>query len=230
MNPTRQFCQRRLRTSALLTGCVAALLVALAACAPAPATPTAPPATPVSYAIPTPDGLPGDAIIPPLALQPFTLPASTGETVSLNDLTATGRWTMLFFGYTHCPDFCPTTLAEFTQVKRLLGGGADQTQFVFVSVDGERDTPNVLATYLANFDPAFLGLQGDDATLAEIGPDFGLVYQRQTDTGSAASYLVDHTTRSYLIDPQGRLRRSFSYSTQPDAIAQAITALQAAGA
>ncbi len=204
-----------------------ALVLALAACAPA--APEPPAAAAISFAIPTDDGLPGDQIAPAIRVQDFSLPASTGGDLSLADLTADGRWTMLFFGYTHCPDFCPTTLAAFKRVKGLLGESAAQVQFVFVSVDGERDTPELLATYLANFDPAFIGLQGNDAALAEMQPDFGFFYQRQTDTGSAAAYLVDHSTRSYLLDPQSRLRLSFTYDTEPTELAQAIQAYLAMG-
>ncbi|HYO87617.1 MAG TPA: SCO family protein [Candidatus Limnocylindrales bacterium] len=208
----------------------AGVLLLLAACAPAP-TPEpltlAAAAPTTSFAIPTEDGLPGDQIAPPLQLQDFTLPASTGEDLSLSEITGTGKWTMIYFGYLHCPDFCPTTLAEFTRVQELMGEAAEQVQLVFVSVDGQRDTPELLATYLRNFDPAFIGLQGNDETLAEIQPDYGFFYERRTDTGSAAAYLVDHSTRSYLIDPQGRLRLSFTYDTGPKEIAQAIQAYMA---
>jgi protein SCO1/2 len=200
------------------------LTLTLAACAPAATAPPPTQAAPTPFVIPTDDGLAGEEIVPPLPLQDFTLPASTGEDLSLSAIAGSGKWTMLYFGYLSCPDFCPTTLAEFTRAQQIMGDAADQVQLVFVSVDGARDTPEQLATYLRNFDPAFIGLQGDDETLARIGPDYGLFYERRTDTGSAAAYLIDHTTRTYLIDPQGRLRVTFSYDTEPQAIAETIQA------
>jgi protein SCO1/2 len=214
------------------------LALFLAACGQAPASPaatetaaTAAAAVPtVSFVIPTDDGLAGEEIVPPLQLQDFTLPASTGQDLSLSEITGTGKWTVMYFGYLHCPDFCPTTLAEFIRVQQFLGDAAEDVQLVFVSVDGQRDTPDQLATYLANFDPAFIGLQGNDETLAAIQPDYGFFYERRTDTGSAAAYLVDHTTRTYLIDPQGRLRVSFSYDVGPEAIAETIQGYMAMGA
>ena len=216
----------------ILVGGLLALF--LTACAPPPA--TEPPATSaaaaptVSFVIPTDDGLAGDEIVPPLQLQDFTLPASTGQDLSLSEITGTGKWTVMYFGYLHCPDFCPTTLAEFTRVQQIMGDAAENVQLVFVSVDGQRDTPELLATYLANFNPEFIGLQGNDEALAAIQPDYGFFYERRTDTGSAAAYLVDHTTRSYLIDPQGRLRVSFSYDVGPEAIAETIQGYMALGA
>lgn len=208
-------------------------LLALAACSPgaseAPATPaTAAPA--VSFVIPTDDGLAGEEIVPPLQLTDFTLPASTGGDLSLSEITGSGQWTMLYFGYLNCPDFCPLTLAEFKRVQQIMGEAAEQVQLLFVSVDGQRDTPERIAAYLQNFGPEYIGLQGDDQTLEAIAPDYGLIYERRTDTGSAADYIVDHSTRTYLIDPQGRLRVSFSYDTEPEAIAQTIQAYMAMGA
>ncbi|NWG16969.1 MAG: SCO family protein [Chloroflexi bacterium] len=162
----------------------------------------------------------GTVYDPPVELSVFTLPSSTGEPLSLSDLR--GRWAVLFFGYTHCPDFCPLTLAEYKQVRRLLGDDADAVQIVFISVDGVRDTPEALAKYLALFDPTFIGLSGDDETLARIGPEYSLFYERRTDTGSGADYLIDHTTRSYLVDPEGRLRVSFAFGTEPEIVAESI--------
>ncbi|MBI5671478.1 MAG: SCO family protein [Chloroflexi bacterium] len=157
---------------------------------------------------------------PPVQLSAFTMPGSRGGPISLSDLN--GKWSLVFFGYTHCPDFCPLTLAEFKQVKQALGEQADEVQFVFISVDGQRDTADALRDYLARFDPAFIGLSGDDETLARIGPEYGLFYERRADTGSQANYLVDHTTRTYLVDPNGLLRVTYAYGTEPDIIAESI--------
>ncbi len=168
-------------------------------------------------------------IEPAIVLADFTMPASTGQDLSLSDLN--GEYSLLFFGFSHCPDFCPTTLAEFTQIKEALGGDADRMQFVFVSVDGERDTPEVLAEYLSRFDPAFIGLQGDDATLAEIDGDYGLSYQLRIDEADEdGNYAVDHTTFSYLIDPQGRLRALIAYNAERDDIVAHIQSVMAADA
>ena len=200
-------------------------LLALAACSPgaseAPATPaTAAPA--VSFVIPTDDGLAGEEIVPPLQLTDFTLPASTGGDLSLSEITGSGQWTMLYFGYLNCPDFCPLTLAEFKQIKELLGDQADQVAFLFVSVDGERDTPEAVTEYIERFDHEFIAFSGDDATLAQIQQDYGLFYQRVENAASPENYMVDHSTRSYLIDPEGNLRSTFIYNTTPTEIAGAI--------
>lgn len=161
---------------------------------------------------------------PPMTLTDFTLPASTGEDVSLSDLN--GDYALMFFGYTHCPDFCPTTLAEFAQIKEDLGEDADRVYFVFVSVDGARDTPDVLDEYVSRFDPAFIGLQGDEETLAQIGDDYGLSYELHTDEADESeNYTVDHTTYSYLVDPQGRLRALISYNAEQADIAAYIRSL-----
>jgi protein SCO1/2 len=162
----------------------------------------------------------GTVINPPLLVRDFTLPASTGEDLSIHDLD--GRYRMIFFGYLHCPDFCPLTMAEFRQVKALLGDLASEVQFIYISVDGARDTPQLVANYLDNFDPEFIGFSGDDATLARIQPDYGFYYQRRLDTGSQAEYIIDHSTRSYLLDREGRLVSSFTYDTEPEVIAAAL--------
>lgn len=162
----------------------------------------------------------GTVITPPLMLRDFTLPISTGGDVAFHSLD--GKYRMMFFGYLHCPDFCPLTMAEFRQVKALLGDLADEVQFIYVSVDGARDTPELIANYLDNFDPEFIGFSGDDVTLARIQPDYGFYYQRRLDTGSQAEYVIDHSTRSYLIDRAGRLRSSFTYDTEPEVIAAAL--------
>lgn len=162
----------------------------------------------------------GTVINPPLMVRNFTLPASTGQDLSMYDLN--GKYRMIFFGYLHCPDFCPLTMAEFKRVKQLLGEYADQVDFIYVSVDGARDTPELIASWLSNFDSTFIGFSGDDVTLADIQPDYGFYYQRRLDTGSQAEYVIDHSTRSYLLDREGRLRSSFTYDTTPEVIANAL--------
>lgn len=191
------------------------LALFLAACA-APAATTEP--------LPA-DGSQGTAIEPPVALSDFTMPSSLGRDVSLSELR--GKPTLLFFGYTFCPDVCPLTLSEFKRVKEQLGADGEQVNYVFVSVDPERDTPEVLARYVGAFDPAFVGLQGDDATLRRIGKEYGLFYQKSAVEGTSASYLVDHTAASFLIDKDGQLRVVFGYGTPVEGIKAGVERLLA---
>lgn len=153
----------------------------------------------------------------PRPLTDWTLPSSSGSDLRLSDLR--GRYALLFFGYTHCPDFCPTTLGDYKLVKRELGDAATDLAFVMVSVDGQRDTPEVLARYMTTFDPSFIGLSGDGATLDSVAKEYGLYYKLRTDEANGASYPVDHTTMSYLIDRDGRLIALYPYEMTPEAIA-----------
>lgn len=152
----------------------------------------------------------------------FTMASSTGEDVSLSALTA-DRYTLMFFGYTHCPDFCPLTLSKFRQIKRDLGEQGDRINYVFISVDSPRDTPAVLSSYVSRFDESFIGLTGDEVTLNQISPDYGLFYQLNNEE-SQVDYLVDHSTSAYLIDPQRRLRVIYTYGAE---IADMVENLQA---
>jgi protein SCO1 len=166
-------------------------------------------------------------IDPARALVDFSLPSREGEPLALSDLR--GKYTLMFFGYTHCPDVCPLTLAEFREVKELMGEDAADVEFLFVSVDGERDSPEVLAEFTARFDPAFRFMQGDAVTLEAIGADYGLFYELHNDDPAEANYLVDHTTYSYLVDPEGGLVALFAYGTEPEVMAEAIQKLEARG-
>ncbi len=172
---------------------------------------------------PTATPLPGTVLNPPRPLEDFTLTDHTGAPFSLSDLR--GRPALVFFGFTNCPDICPTTLGEFKRVKSLLGRDADEVAFVFVSVDPQRDTPERLAEYVGAFDPAFIGLTGDDAALRPIAQEFGVYYQAVPLEGSETAYTVDHTASSFALDREGRLAIVFSYGTPPDAIVQRIRAL-----
>lgn len=166
--------------------------------------------------------LPGvSQINPPQALQEAEFVANNGETVSLGDFR--GQYVLLAFGYTHCPDVCPANLLDFRQIKRSLGETADKVTFALITVDPERDTPAVLEQYVTRYDPQFLGLSGDIETLERIAPDFNLFWQQQ-DLGSQAGYLVDHTASRFLIDPQGRLVRIYSFTASIEAIYTDIAA------
>lgn len=177
----------------------------------------------------TPNAGAGETIIiiePAMQVRDFTLPASTGESLSLSDLG--GKAVLLYFGYTFCPDFCPITLAQFAAVRAGLGRLGEDVVGVLVSVDPERDTPDVLRQYVSQFDPTFIGLQGDAETLALISSDYGLSY-----TGADAEGVVDHTVNSYLLDEDGRLRAIFSFGTPTDdienAVRQVLTEVEDAG-
>jgi len=117
---------------------------------------------------------------------------------------------VLFFGYTHCPDVCPTTLAELSQVMKRLGPDADRVQVLFVTVDPERDTPAVLSQYVKAFDPRFLGLYGDAAATRRAAKEFKVFYEKHK--GAApGEYTMDHSAGTYVIDPKGRLRLFVGY-------------------
>jgi protein SCO1/2 len=125
----------------------------------------------------------------------------TGRARSLEDWR--GKAVVLFFGFTHCPDVCPTTLADVSNALKQLGPDAQRVQVLFVTVDPERDTPEILGKYVTAFDPGFLGLYGDAAATRSAAKEFKVYYEkRKTDGG----YTVDHSGQSYVIDPQGRLR------------------------
>jgi protein SCO1 len=134
----------------------------------------------------------------------------TGGPRSLADFR--GKAVVVFFGFTHCPDVCPTTLADVSQVIKQLGPDAERVQVLFVTVDPERDTKEVLGKYVTAFDPRFLGLYGDAAATQRAAKEFKVYYEKRK-TGD--SYSVDHSGQSYVIDPQGRLR----LLVRPDRIA-----------
>lgn len=162
----------------------------------------------------------GQVVHPPVQVQDFVAPGSEPGLERLSDTN--GTWRMVFFGYLHCPDFCPLTLVDYKRTKAELGAEADKVTFTYISVDPARDTPAVVREYLTRFDPDFIGFSPDDATLSRIQPDYGFYYSRRMDTGSLAVYTVDHSTRSYLIDPDGVLRASFAYHTDPAQLADAL--------
>ena len=173
--------------------------------------------SPPATAVPTAQIEGITAITPPDPLPDFTLTGVDNQPVSLSDLN--GRYVLLFFGFTHCPDFCPLTLADFRQIKSLLGEQADSVEFVFVSVDGERDTPEVMGRYVSGFDPAFIGMTGSADQLEALAQPYGLTITLNKDAPDDDDYSVDHTTLTYIIDPQQRLQALISFGTPPDVIA-----------
>jgi len=121
-----------------------------------------------------------------------------------------GKWTLLYFGYTFCPDVCPTTLADLKAMNTALGDKADKAQVVFVTLYPARDTPERLDAYLNAFDPSFMGLTGTPAAIDAAATEFGVYYQKREVEG-AGGYLVDHTSTVSVLDPKGRLRMVFPY-------------------
>ncbi|MDP2804478.1 MAG: SCO family protein [Gallionellaceae bacterium] len=130
----------------------------------------------------------------------FQLQDAAGKTVSLANYR--GKVVAMFFGYTHCPDVCPTTLADMAQALRLLGKEADKMQVLFVTIDPSRDTREMLAQYVPAFDPAFMGLVGDVAATEQVAKAFGVMYQKHESKGGG--YTMDHTAGTYLISPDGK--------------------------
>ncbi len=172
---------------------------------------------------PTPQ-IPGiTALIPPEALPDFTLTNNLGEPTRLSDFA--GQYVVIFFGFTHCPDFCPLTLANYAQVKRLMGDAGEQVAFVFISVDGERDTPEVLNRYVPRFDPSFIGLTGSEETVRALGVPYGLQFTLNKEAPDDAEYTVDHSTLGYVVDPQRRLHTLISYNTDAQVTADYLRML-----
>ena len=129
------------------------------------------------------------------------LPDTSGRVRRLEDFR--GKAVVLFFGFTHCPDVCPTTLADLATVMKTLGPDAERVQVLFITVDPERDTPGELAQYVGAFDPRFLALRGDLAATQRVAKDFKIYFEKRK---QGDSYTVDHSAQSYVIDPQQRLR------------------------
>ena len=152
----------------------------------------------------------------------FRLTDHHGQTRTLADFR--GKVVALFFGYTHCPDVCPTTLSDFAAALRQLGPDAGRVQVIFVTVDPQRDTREVLKQYVPAFNPGFLGVSVDPETLAQLAKEFKVVYQK-TSVKASDDYLIDHSAGSYVYDPQGRLRLLMPYGSGPDAIAHDLKIL-----
>lgn len=152
----------------------------------------------------------------------FPLPDADGKMRSIKDFA--GKAVVVFFGYTQCPDVCPTTLTELAQVKKLLGPDGDKVQGVFITVDPARDTPEVLKAYMANFDPSFVALRGSDEQLAAVAKDFK-AYYKKADGKTAGSYTMDHSAASFVYDPQGRLRLYTRYGSGAQALADDLKLL-----
>jgi protein SCO1/2 len=155
---------------------------------------------------------------PARAAPPLPLTDQHGQSFDLSALR--GKAVLLYFGYTACPDACPTTLSDWIEVKRLLGDTAEQVAFVMVTVDPERDTPDRLGQYLAFFDPSFIGLTGDPETIQTAEREYGIFAAREEFGDSAMGYLMNHTTSYLAVDPDGKLRLIIAHGTDPEIVAE----------
>lgn len=180
---------------------------------------------------PAPAGVEGLLWPNPKSVAAFTLTDQAGQAFDLERLR--GKWSFLFFGYTHCPDICPITLGVLKSVAdRLASEGryAADSQMVFVSVDPARDTPEVLREYVGFFGPGFVGATGTDAQLTTFTRDLGVLYMRVGEGDGAVAgtnYLVDHSAAVLLVDPQGRLVGVFPAPQTVDGVAQRYAAIRA---
>ena len=153
----------------------------------------------------------------------FSLLDPDGKVRTLADFK--GKVVVMFFGYTQCPDICPTTLTEMQQVMTLLGPQSDKVQVIFVTVDPERDTAEILKQYVPAFDPRFLGLRpADEAALERVTKDFKIYYKKVPGT-KPGSYTMDHTAGSYAFDPEGRLRLYIKHAQGPETLAHDLKEL-----
>ena len=182
------------------------LAVLVAGCSSTPATPTVTP------------GIPGvKPVTPPVQVEDFTLTGMNGSPAHLKDFA--GKNILLVFGYTHCPEICPVTLARFKQIKGLLGEDASKVQFIFISVDGKRDPPERLTEYLGLFDTDFFGMMGTEDEARAVITLFNGVFTIKDAEGLRKDYLVEHTASSFLMDTEGRWVRTYEYNTDPNIVA-----------
>ena len=194
-----------MNTTFLRTCCIAALLLVLTACSPKP------------------DFKNIDITGSTAFGKDFSLLDPDGKVRTLADFK--GKVVVMFFGYTQCPDICPTTLTEMQQVMSILGPQSDKAQVLFVSIDPQRDTAAILKQYVPAFDPRFLGLRpADDAALEKVAKDFKIYYKKVPGT-SPDSYTMDHTAGSYAFDPDGRLRLYIKHAQGPETLAHDLKEL-----
>lgn len=154
----------------------------------------------------------------------FALADHNGQARTLKDFQ--GKIVMMFFGYTQCPDVCPTSMAEMAQIKQLLGKDGERVQGLFVTIDPARDKPEMLKQYMGAFDPSFLALVPTPEQLAVLAKDYK-VYYKKVDGPTPTSYTMDHTAGSYVYDPRGKLRLFTRYGTKPELTAADIKQLLA---
>lgn len=156
----------------------------------------------------------------------FALQDPDGRQHTLADFR--GKAVVVFFGYTQCPDVCPTTLATLAEAMKKLGNDADRVQVLFITVDPERDTPALLKQYVPAFDPRFLGLRGDADATARTAKEFKVLYEKVPGP-TPGSYTMDHSAGSFVFDPQGRLRLYVAHGQDADVFAHDLRELLRAG-
>jgi len=149
----------------------------------------------------------------------FQLVDHNGKPRTLADYR--GKAVVIFFGYTQCPDVCPTTLSELAEAMKRLGADSDRVQVLFVTVDPERDTQDLLSKYVPAFDPRFVGLYGDADATARTAKEFKIIYQKQPGQ-TPGTYTVDHSAGTFIFDPAGKLRVYVGYGQGPDVFAHDI--------
>lgn len=154
---------------------------------------------------------------------PFTLTDETGHEVT--DADFTGKYMLIYFGFTSCPDVCPTELQAMTTAIDALGAAGDNIQPVLVSVDPERDTPEVLAPYVKQFSPRLKGLTGTPDQLAAVAKEYKVFYEKVKDETSSDDYTMDHSSVVYLMGPDGKFLTFFGPGTTPDKMAEKIKSL-----
>jgi protein SCO1/2 len=152
----------------------------------------------------------------------FHLADQDGVVRTLSDFR--GKVVVMFFGYTQCPDVCPTTMAELAEAKKALGQQGDKLQVLFVTVDPERDTPQVLKAYMANFDPTFLALRPTPEQLPELAKAYKVYYKKVPGT-TPTSYTMDHSAGSYVYDTKGNVRLYYRYGSGVAALVSDIRLL-----
>jgi protein SCO1/2 len=165
----------------------------------------------------------GGELEPPQPATDFTLQASDGSEFRLSQQR--GKVVLLSFGYTFCPDVCPTTLVELSQVRSRLGDAAKRVRIAFITLDPERDTPERLRLYATAFDPSFVGLTGSEEQLARVRQAYGVIAEKQVVSGTAAAYLIAHSAYTYVIDPEGQLRLLFPFGLSVEEMADDILQL-----
>lgn len=211
--------KHRLATLARLSGRLlgtCCLLAGLAGCDGTATTASVPPAAPVKFH--------AASLRDPEFGKDFHLKDARGQPRTLADWR--GKVILLFFGYTQCPDVCPTALSRAAAVMAQLGAEADKVQVLFVTLDPERDTPAVLGQYPAAFHPAFMGLSATPEATPQLARDFRIFYRRNPGK-TPETYTIDHTASTYAYDPQGRLRLVIAHDAQADEVADDIRQLLA---
>ena len=154
--------------------------------------------------------------------QGFELADQNGQVRTLKDFA--GKVVVVFFGFTQCPDVCPTAMQEMVEAKQLLGANADKLQGIFITVDPERDTPELLKAYMANFGPDFVALRPTAEQLPKLAKEFK-IYYKKVEGKTPTSYTMDHSAGSFSFDPQGRVRLYNRHASGPAALAEDVKIL-----